>query len=79
MHEMFGEWVEMIGRQITSSIEMPGKIDVNAMAGEIGISTSTLLGLLLFLNRSGKIRITEVGLEKGEGVDDETCNCMKGK
>jgi hypothetical protein len=79
MQDMFGEWVDMIGRQIISNIEIPGKIDVNAMAEEIGISTSTLLGLLLFLNRSGKISITEVGLENGCGSVDDICNCMKGK
>ncbi len=79
MQEMFGEWVEMVGRQITSSIEMPGKIDVKPLAEEIGVSTSTLLGLLLFLDRSGRISITGVELEKGNGIEDETCDCMKGR
>lgn len=79
MQEMFGEWLDIIGREITRAQELPGKIDIAARAEEIGISRSTLLGVLLHLHRQGSISITDVGVEKGSGRNEDICSCMKGE
>ncbi len=79
MQEMFGEWLDIIGRQITREQELPGNIDITARAEEIGISGSTLLGVLLHLHRQGTISITDVGVEKGSGRNEDICSCMKGE
>lgn len=79
MQEMFGEWLDIIGREITRAQELPGKIDIVARAEEIGISKSTLLGVLLHLHRKGSISITDVGVEKGSGCNEDICSCMKGE
>lgn len=79
IHEMFEGWLDILGRQILRDQQLPGRIDVTSKADEIGISRSSLVSLLLFLQRQGKISITDMGLEAGEGSDEEICNCMKGK
>lgn len=77
MQDMFAEWLEIIGRQITRGLDMPGRIDVDAKAKEIGISGTTLLGMLLYLQRRGSISIKDVGIDAGTGCCEDTCSCHK--
>ncbi|MDO9508292.1 MAG: hypothetical protein Q7I97_02940 [Thermovirgaceae bacterium] len=79
MQEMFGEWIEIIGRQVIRGQELPGRVDVAHTAKEIGISRSTLLGVLLYLHRQGSISITDVGVGKGSDCNEDICSCMKGE
>jgi len=77
MQDMFMEWLEIIGRQIIGDLNIPGKLGVDSKAKEIGISGSTLLGLLLYLQHRGSISITDVGIEKGTCCREDTCSCSK--
>lgn len=77
MQDMFTEWVNIVGRQVISGLDMPGNIDVETRADEIGISGSTLLGMLLYLHRRGTISIKGISIDKGNGSSDDTCSCNK--
>lgn len=79
MQDMFEEWIGIIGRQILRDLDLPGRIDITATAAGIGISGSTLLGMLLFMQRRGSILITDIGVEKGTGRAEDTCDCRCGK
>jgi len=79
MQDMFEEWIGIIGRQILRDLDLPGRIDITATAAGIGISGSTLMGMLLFMQRRGSILITDIGVEKGTGRAEDTCYCRCGK
>lgn len=76
MQDMFVEWFEIIGRQVISGLDIPGRIYVDTKAKEIGISGSTLLGML-HLHRRGSISITDIGIDNGNGSSEEICRCNK--
>lgn len=78
MQDMFAEWLEIIDRQVISGLDVPGRINVADKAKEIGISGSTLVGMLLCLHRRGSISITDVGVDRENGSHDEICSCNKG-
>ncbi|GAB6281051.1 MAG: hypothetical protein STSR0007_12000 [Thermovirga sp.] len=78
MQDMFVEWVEIIDRRMIGNPDMPGRIDIDAKADGVGISGSTLPGMLLYLQRRGSISITDVGVAKGNGRSEYTCSCNKG-
>lgn len=77
IQDMFTEWLEIIGRQVIRDMDIPGRIDVGSKAKEIGVSRSTLLGLLLYLQRRGSISIRDIGIENGSGCSEDTCSCNK--
>lgn len=79
IQEMFEEWLDILGKQILREQQIPGRINVASRSDEIGISPSSLVGLLLYLQRQGKISITDMGIGQGEGSDEEICDCMKEK
>ena len=77
IQDMFMEWLEIIGRQGIRDMDIPGRLDVGSKAKEIGVSGSTLLGLLLYLQRRGSISIKDVGIEKGSGCSEDICSCNR--
>ncbi|HOI82584.1 MAG: hypothetical protein WCS47_08340 [Thermovirgaceae bacterium] len=77
IQEMFENWLEILSHQILRSQEIPGRLDIPSKAEEIGISSSSLLGLLLYLQRQGRISITEIQLESGCGLDEDICDCFR--
>ena len=77
IQEMFENWLEILSHQILRSQEIPGRLGIPSKAEEIGISSSSLLGLLLYLQRQGRISITEIQLESACGLDEDICDCFR--
>jgi len=77
VQDLFENWLEILGRQILLDQEVPGRMDIPSKAAEIGVSSSSLLGLLLYLQRQGRICITEVLLAPGCGRDEDICDCIR--
>jgi hypothetical protein len=77
IQELFEDWLEILSRQILRGQEIPGSLDVCSKAEEIGLSPSSLLGLLLYLQRQGKVGITEIRLAPGSGRDEDICDCIR--
>ena len=76
MQDMFDQWVVLIGRQMLSEIGPAGECDIPALAGKIGVEETTLLSLLVYLHRSGKIHIDGVRFSAGQGKNAEACGCL---
>lgn len=76
MHSLFSQWVAMISGELLSIAGDGGTIDPAAAAGQIGITTETALSLALALHRQGKIKITGLTVEPGDGKNRDICGCM---
>jgi hypothetical protein len=85
MNQMFEQWLSLIGAQVLreikekmegENIEGKGECDVPALAGSIGVSESTLFSILVFLHRSGKIRVQSLRFSEGDGKNPEVCRCL---
>jgi hypothetical protein len=77
MQELFEQWISFIASQVIR--ETDGcEIDIPAVAKTIGIKESSLLSLVLFMQRSGSIKVQKVTYLKGVGKNEEICNCLIG-
>ena len=77
MQVLFGQWIELIGREVLRLAEAGKDIDVSETAGMIGISGSSLLGILLSLQRRGKISVTTLRIGEGTGENEDICSCFR--
>ena len=79
MQEMFNQWLGLVGEQMLREAgETDGKseCDVSAVARAIGVSEATIFSLLVFLHRSGRIRVETVRFSSGDGKNSEACSCL---
>ena len=76
MQDMFDQWVTLIGRQMLSEIGPAGECDIPALAQKIGVGETTLFSLLVYLHRSGRIRVDGVRFSAGRGKNAEACSCL---
>ena len=81
MQEMFNQWLGLVGEQVLrecgeSESNKKGECDVPALARTIGVSEATIFSLLVFMHRSGRIRVNAVRFSKGDGKNTEACSCL---
>lgn len=77
MQILFDQWLSLIGREVLRLAE-PGKdITVCETAGIIGISESSLLAILLSLQRRGKITVETLRIAQGTGKNEDICSCFQ--
>ena len=77
MQELFEQWVSIIASQIIREAQ-DCEIDIPAVAEIIGVKESSLLSLVLYLQRNGSIRVQKISFLKGNGMNEEICNCLEG-
>ena len=77
MQELFEQWISFITQQIKR--EANGcEIDIPLTANKIGIKESSLLSLVLYMQRNGSLNVQKVTFLEGNGLNEEVCNCLKG-
>jgi len=52
-------------------------LNIKDIAERIGIDDSSVLCLIQYLHRQGRIAVTEVKFAEGCGEDREICKCLK--
>ena len=80
MQEMFNKWLSLVGEQVlreAGETEGKSECDVQALACAIGVSEATIFSLLVFLHRSGRIRVETVRFSNGDGKNSEACPCLE--
>lgn len=76
MQQLFQQWVGLLAGELLNQIEDSSTVDVEEIASKIGVSSSTVFSLLLFLHRKGDVNLKSVTLEKAEGKNREICHCL---
>lgn len=76
MQELFEQWISYIASQVIREAEC-NEIDVPAVAERIGIKESSLLSLILYMQRNGSLCVQKVTFLEGSGNNEEICNCLK--
>ena len=79
MQDMFHQWLGLVGEQVlreAAESSQKGECDVPALARTIGVSEATIFSLLVFLHRSGRIRVEAVRFSEGDGKSQEACSCL---
>jgi len=78
MQDMFNQWLSLVGDQVLRETggKSQGECDVPALARTIGVSETTIFSLLVFLHRSGRIRVNTVHFSEGDGKNQEACSCL---
>lgn len=73
---LFDQWLSLLGNEVLRIAE-PGKdFCIESMAKTIGIGQSSLLALLLSLQRRGDITIESVRIGPGKGANEDICSCL---
>jgi hypothetical protein len=76
MQELFEQWISCISSQMMR--ETDGcEIDIPAVAKKIGIKESSLLSMVLYLQRNGNLKVQKMTFLKGNGNNEEVCDCLK--
>lgn len=75
IRELFDKWLEYLTKEITALAE--GDVDLDALSGSLGLSTSSTLSLLLALERRGEIKIPSLHISRGDGKNREICDCLR--
>lgn len=76
MRGLFAQWVDMIGSELLRITGEEGVISPAGAADKIGVTEDTVISLALTLHRQGKIKITGLAVEPGDGVNKDICACM---
>jgi hypothetical protein len=76
MQELFEQWIFLIASQVIREAESC-EIDIPAIAEKIGIKEYSLLSLILYMQRSGSLKVQKVTFMEGNGNNEEICNCLK--
>ena len=85
MQEMFNQWLNLVGEQVLREVGVSSQgiqenekseCDVSTVARSIGVSEATIFSLLVFLHRSGRIRVETVRFSNGDGKNSEACSCL---
>lgn len=79
MQDMFQHWLFLIGEQVLREIEASGECNVPELSRTIGVGETTLFSLLVFLHRSGKLRVEKVYFSAGTDKNSEACDCLMKK
>lgn len=77
IQNLFTEWVNCLGGEITRAVEEKGAFSPDELAKAIGVSPATIISLALTLHREGEIKITEIKAVPSDGENTEICGCMK--
>lgn len=76
MRALFAQWLEMIGSELIRMTSEDDSINPEAAAAEIGITPETVISLALALHRQGRIKITALNIERGDGRNKDICGCL---
>ncbi len=75
MLEMFQSWLRLVSGEVLRNIGNDSKnINIEKTADSIGLTSATLLSLLLYLHRNGSITISEITIDTGSGDNTEICH-----
>ncbi len=75
MLEMFQSWLKLVSGEVLRNIGNDSKdINIEKTADSIGLTSATLLSLLLYLHRNGSITISEITIDNGSGDNTEICH-----
>ena len=77
MRELYEQWISLISSQVMRDAE-GCELDIPAVAQRIGIKESSLLSLVLYMQRNGKLNVQKITFQKSNGNNEEICNCLKG-
>lgn len=77
MQVLFDQWLSLIGREVLRLAEPGKEMAVSETAGMIGISESSLLAILLSLQRRGKIKVESLRIAEGTGKNEDICSCFQ--
>lgn len=78
IQDLFSQWLSLIGGEVARMAASSPKMDIASTANRIGIEESSLLSLLLMLQREGALSIESVRIGKGKGKNSEICSCLMG-
>ena len=76
MRRLFDKWLECVEEEILRIAESSAEIDIEEASDRLGLSSSSVLSLLLSLERKGRISIPRVTTHKGDGKNKEICGCL---
>ncbi len=76
MRRLFDSWVKLMSGEILRITEEEATVDVKKIASQIGLTPSTVVGLLMTLERQGAIEITHIRTTKGPGKNQDLCDCL---
>lgn len=77
LQQLFERWLSIVAGEILRDAGENSVLNIKDIAGRIGIDDSSVLCLIQYLHRQGRIAVTEVKIEQGTGEDKEICGCLK--
>ena len=78
IQDLFSQWLSLIGGEVARMAASSPEMDIASTANRIGIEESSLLSLLVMLQREGALSIESVRIGKGKGKNSEICSCLMG-
>lgn len=76
IQSLFQQWLSLITKEVKRIAEPGQDMSIPKTAQMIGISPSSLLALLLFLQRNGEISVDSVKFMEGTGKNEDLCSCL---
>lgn len=77
MQDLFHQWINYIAGEILNIANKNETVNVKEVAESIGVCETTILSLLLYLERNGSIIVENVTVKKGKGENQELCRCLR--
>ena len=77
MRRLFDTWIQYMSDEILIKIEENESLDIQKIADTTGLTSSSVLSLLVYLERKGAIEITQLTAVKGDGHNKDICDCYR--
>jgi hypothetical protein len=76
MRRLFDTWIKYMSQEVLRIAYEDKTVDIEKMSQETGLSSSSVLSLLMYLERQGELSITRVKTAKGDGRNRDICDCL---
>jgi hypothetical protein len=77
MRNLFDTWINYMSDEISRFFTDGNEASLEEISNATGLSRESVLTLLVYLDRRGKITITKAAGEPGDGKNRDICGCMR--
>jgi hypothetical protein len=77
MRGLFDTWIKYMSGEMLRIAGSGEALDIAEISAETGLSSSSVLSLLFYLDRQGELAITRVTTSPGDGRNKDICDCIR--
>jgi hypothetical protein len=76
LRRLFDSWIKCVSDELLRMAKEDATLDIGKISRDMGISTSSAISLVAYLERRGALTVTHVVTAEGDGRNKDICDCL---